>query len=178
MKKGKDTYSTDLIVEYDSTSLLTAEERKFKEKTVLKLYDLSQELAYMVYELDTYLAAAESLPEENRKAAKIATTVTKELQALKESLVVTTGDMYVGAAEPQLREKLSELYSKLASGFDKPSGTEIQNLKLLEKRFNKAKDDFENIKSKEVKKLNQFMEENNIQITEIMTYEEFLNSSL
>ena len=165
-------------VNYDSTSLLTAEERKFKEETVLKLYDMSQELAYLVYELDNYLAAAETLPKENRKASKIATTVSKELLTLKETLVVTTGDMYVGAAEPQLREKLSELYSKLASGFDKPSGTEIQNLTLLEKRFSKAKDDFQNIKNKEVVKMQEFIKENDIPTAKMMTYEEFLNSSL
>ena len=72
--------------------------------------------------------------------------------ALKETLVITTGDNYVGSAEPQLRERLADLYSKIASSYDKPSKAELNNLNVLSARFDEAKKSFEKLKAKFIKK--------------------------
>jgi hypothetical protein len=98
---------------------------------------MTQELAYIVYKLDAILEAPTS-------SSKLKSSLNK----LKETLVVTTGDNYVGTAEPQLREKMANLYSKVASSYDKPSNNELENLKTIETRFNKAKADFEKLEKK------------------------------
>ena len=130
LKKGKDTYEHNFEVMYDPKSLLSIEDRSFKHSTTMKMYDMMQELAYMVYELDAVLVKASEL-----KKKKIVTS----LNTLKETLVVTTGDNYVGSSEPQLREKISELYSKIASTYDKPSNSELEYLSIIEDRFNNSK---------------------------------------
>ena len=130
LKKGKDTYEHNFEVMYDPKSLLSIEDRSFKHSTTMKMYDMMQELAYMVYELDEVLVKASEL-----KKKKIVTS----LNTLKETLVVTTGDNYVGSSEPQLREKMSELYSKIASTYDKPSNSELEYLSIIEDRFNNSK---------------------------------------
>lgn len=89
---------------YDPKSLLSIEDRSFKHSTTMKMYDMMQELAYMVYELDEVLVKASEL-----KKKKIVTS----LNTLKETLVVTTGDNYVGSSEPQLREKCLNYIVKL-----------------------------------------------------------------
>lgn len=43
---------------------------------------------------------------------------------------------------------MADLYSKLAGGYDKPSNAELESLKVIENRFNKAKADFEKLKKK------------------------------
>ena len=86
------------------------------------------------------------------KLKKSATKVINLLQPLKESLVVTTGDSYVGEAEPELREKLSDLYAEVANQFEKPSLSQLENKEVLETRLQKAKKDFEKIKNKEISK--------------------------
>lgn len=136
LTKGKETFEHEFEVVYDTHSNLTAEESDLKYNTIMKLYDMTQELAYLVYELDATLEKVT-----NKK-------LSKSLNLLKETLVITTGDNYVGAAEPQLREKLSELYSKLASSYDKPSSNELDFLSILEERFNTAKKDFTKYKKK------------------------------
>ena len=68
----------------------------------------------------------------------ISELIRSELNQLKTSLVITTGDNYVGAAKKQLREKMSDLYSKVASSYDKPSANELENLALIEKEMKKA----------------------------------------
>jgi len=123
----------------------------------MQLYNMTQELAYLVYEVDEILASAE---------AKGDSKTLSKLNELKETLVITTGDNYVGAAEPQLREKMTDLYSKVASSYDKPSSDELRNLKVISSRFSNAKEVFSKIKSKYIKK-------NPIGLK---TFEEFLES--
>lgn len=136
LKKGKETYEHNVEVIYDPKSNLTANDRVLKHKTTMKMYDMTQDLAYMVYELDAIL----------EKSVKKKTI--EALTKLKESLVITTGDNYVGSAEPQLREKMADLYSKIAGSYDKPSSAELENLSIIENRFSKAKKDYAKIKKK------------------------------
>jgi len=141
--KGKETFEHTFNLVYDKNSPLSEKDRELKNATTMQLYDMTQELAYLVYELDEILANAE---------AKGDKKTVEKLNSLKETLVITTGDNYVGAAEPQLRERMADLYSKVASSYDKPSSAELNNLNVIVSRFNKAKADFAKIKEKYLKK--------------------------
>lgn len=136
--KGKDVFEHVFTVENDPKIGLTAEEYQKKFATTMVVYDMTQELAYMVYELDAYL---EYFQENDQKMAK-------KLMALKETLVITKGDNYVGAAESQLREKMADLYAKLADSYDVPSQAELDNLAALQKRFEEAKEAYAKLKKK------------------------------
>jgi len=154
LTKGKDSFENVFEVVYDKHSDLSSQERDLKYNTIMKLYDMTQELAYKVYELDEILKV---IPVKNKK-------LIASLNSLKETLVVTTGDNYVGSAEPQLREKIADLYSKLAGSYDKPSNNELEYLSILEERFEKAKVEF--LKLKKKTKLKDF---------QLKTFDEFVN---
>ncbi len=139
MKKGKDNYEHTFDLIYDAKSLLSETDRTLKNEKTMQLYDMTQELAYLVYELDEMITKSET--------AKDSKTL-KKLNTLKETLVITTGDNYVGTAEPQLREKMTDLFSKVASSYDKPSSAELENLKVISNRFEKAKTAFAKLKKK------------------------------
>ncbi len=173
MTKGKETYKTQIELIDDPTSVLTAAERTALATTTDKLYNMCEELAYLVYQIDQHTAKAEELKSQ-ASYRRSAQPVIDELTSLKEGLVITTGDNYVGAAEPQLREKLATLYSKVASGFNPPSASEMENLKLLENQFVEAKAQFEKIKTKRIKKLSNLIVKNELPETEIKAFEEFL----
>jgi photosystem II stability/assembly factor-like uncharacterized protein len=136
--KGKKTYEHEFEVVYDQRTGLSDADRNLKYDTTMKMYHMTEELAYMVYELD---AIMETIKGKKKK-------LDVKLNELKKSLVITTGDNYVGTAEPQLREKMADLYSKIAGGYDKPSATELDNLKMIEDRFEKAKVDFDKLRKK------------------------------
>ena len=119
----------------------------------MKLYDMTQELAYLVYELDLIIS---KLPPKSK--------VLKSLQELKETLVITKGDNYVGSVESQLREKMADLYSKVAESWDVPSNSELNNYEVIKKLFKQAKKTFEKLKSKV-----------NIEDFSIDSYEKFLS---
>ena len=127
IKKGRDTFEKTIDVTYKNNAGLNEDDRKFQHETVMKLFNMTEELAYMVYVIDE-LILNENTNESTRS----------ELNELKKSLVITTGDNYVGAAKKQLREKMSDLYSKVASSYDKPSANELDNLALIEEEMKSA----------------------------------------
>jgi len=137
IKKGRDTYEKVFNVVYDKKTGLNTNERKMQYEIVMKMYNMVQDLAFLVYELD-------AIAKDENTSKK---TILK-LNQLKETLVITTGDNYVGTAKKQLREKMADLYSKIASSYDKPSDNELDNLSLIEGEFNRAKTKFNKLKKK------------------------------
>lgn len=127
IKKGRDTFEKTIDVTYKNNAGLNEDDKKFQHETVMKLFNMTEELAYMVYVIDE-LILNENTDELTRS----------KLNELKKSLVITTGDNYVGAAKKQLREKMSDLYSKVASSYDKPSANELENLALIENEMKSA----------------------------------------
>nr|WP_299338134.1 hypothetical protein [Allomuricauda sp.] len=157
LQKGNDSYEHMFELTYDEESSLTVADRELKNSTTSKLYDMTQELAFLVYEIDQLIENTEETG--NSK-------VGAKLNDLKKGLVITTGDNYVGSAEPQLREKLATLYSRVAASYDKPTKSELENLSLLSGQLQEAKTEFEKVKSKYLRK----------QSVELKTFEEFLDS--
>ncbi len=173
MTKGKETYETTVTLKNDPNSLLTDAERKANYDVTMKLFSKLEELAYMVYELDEILVKAEEVKKAG--GSKVAAPVLSELNELKKTLVVTEGDNYVDSREPELRGKMADIYSKIASGFEAPSSSELENMEMIMERFNKAKDDFAKIKSKRVAKMTKYMDSISMGTIELPSLEEFLD---
>ncbi len=174
IQKGKETYTNDLVLEYDKRSDIPLADRKLQEETTRKLYRMAEDLAYLVYDLDEHLKLAESIKAKNSSTAKTINPIIAELTKIKETLVVTKGDNYVGAAEPQLRERMAELYSKVAQSFYKPNSAEMDNLEVIENRFNTAKSDFKKLKDKHQAKLNELAGKNGLEPIKLKSFEEFV----
>ncbi|GCC53110.1 hypothetical protein SanaruYs_33520 [Chryseotalea sanaruensis] len=177
IQKGKETFTNELVVQYDPKSTIAIADRKENEVVTRKLFDMTQELAYMVYEIDETIKAAEEQKAKSPAASKAVTPLLTELNKLKETLVITTGDNYVGAGEPQLREDLSELYSKVASTFFKPSNAELDNMAAITERMQTAKTTFKKVKEKHTPKLNEVMSKNNMQPIILKSFDEFVKTN-
>ena len=135
--KGRNVYEHTFEIVYDERTGLTSADRKMKHDIMSKMYKMTEELAYMVYQIDAFIEA----PETKSK-------LKSKLNELKKTLVITTGDNYVGSAEPELREKLADLFSKIVGSYDKPSNSELEFLSIVENRYSKARKDFDNISKK------------------------------
>jgi photosystem II stability/assembly factor-like uncharacterized protein len=153
LNKGKETYEHTIELVYDTNTGLSESDRAKKHRVTMKMYDMTQELAYLVYEIDTILENTDS-----------ESTIGAQMQTLKETLVITTGDNYVGSAKPQLRELMAEIFNKIGSSYDKPSPNEMENFIVIQDRFNKAKIDFDELKSKA-----------DVKTIEMKSFEDFLN---
>ncbi|WP_034229031.1 WD40/YVTN/BNR-like repeat-containing protein [Aquimarina pacifica] len=175
LTKGKNTYESTITVKNDPKSVLSNEDRIAQINTAKELFDDTEELAYLVFKIDQYITKAKEVTKKNPDAQKICTSVINELTTLKETLVVTTGDNYVNEAEPQLREKLSDLYAELTNQFEKPSSSQLENKEVLETRLNKAKEAFGVIQKKQIAKLTSYLEKKEINPIEVLSKEAFIN---
>ena len=157
----------------DPKSVISEAERNKQAETTKMLFDKNEELAYMVYELDEMISLNKKIMEKDPKSAKTNGKIDSELNSLKNTMVVTTGDMYVGAAEPQLREKLSTIYATVASQFDAPSPSQVSNIENVMDKFNTAASGFKDLKGKYKSKLMEQAAKLEIPFT-LKTFEEFL----
>ena len=174
MKKGKTEYKREIELQYDPKSNISTKDRKAQEEMAMKLYDMTQDLAYLVYQVDESIGYAEASKENNVKMDKTVTTVINSLNALKETLVITTGDNYVGQAERQLREDIGNLYSVVNGNFEKPGNSQYQNLAMLEKRMEEAHATYNSIQKKEWAKFEKAASKDDVEALKVISFEEFL----
>lgn len=173
LTKGSERFEQEFEVIYDPKSVISSEDRKQQAKITQELFDRNETLAYMVYELDELIALNAKIIEKNPKAQKTNGKIDSEFNSLKNTMVVTTGDMYVGAAEPQLREKLSTIYATIASQFDAPSPSQKANIENVMDLYKTAQTGFEALKAKYKNKLIEQATQQGIPFA-LKTKEEFL----
>ncbi len=175
LTKGKQEYTSTISVKNDPSSVLTEKDRIAQRETAQQLFDDTEELAYLVHQIDQYTNKAKSVTKKDPGSQKVSKALIDELTSLKETLVVTTGDNYVAEAEPQLREKLVELYAEVTNQFEKPSLAQLENLEVLKTRLNTAKATFESIQNKQISRFNGYLEKKEMKPLLIMSKEGFIN---
>jgi len=174
LKKGKTEYKHDVETQYDPASEISLDDRKAQEAMVMKLYGMTQDLAYLVFRIDETIDYANKAKESSPKLLKSSSNLISALNELKKTLVITTGDHYVETAENQLREKISDLYSVVTNNFYKPGNSQYANLTLLEKAFGEAKTKYSNIKKKELAKLEKAASKLNLEAMKEKSFEQFM----
>ena len=146
INKGKDRYEGSMTYKLDPKSPHSLADKKANYDLSMNLYNTTEQLAYFVYGVDAYKAYVDSngakLP--NNKAVK---KLRADLDSLKDKLVVTKGDNYVGTAEPRLREKMGDLYGQVSGYYGKPGSNEINSATALNATFAQLKAQFETLKT-------------------------------
>jgi photosystem II stability/assembly factor-like uncharacterized protein len=137
--KGKDVFEHPLVLVYDPKSIISVYDRGSKRETVMDMYNMIESLAYDVYCVDAYLTYAN-----DKKSKKLIS----KLDALKETMVITSGDNYVGASEPKLREKMTDLFQRVESNPGAPSSNEFESWLQIKKRYNTTKEALSKIEKK------------------------------
>ena len=174
LKKGKQTYEHLIETSYDSNSLTTLDERKEQEALTQTMFAMVEDLAYLVYEIGLIQTKAKEVITMGGKPAKQAQKTWDALEALRTDLVVTTGDNYVASAEPELRERMGELYSNIATSYDRVDGSLKSNFELISEEFTTEKTRFVKIMDKDVKKFYKALEKNDLELPVVKTKEVFL----
>ncbi|MAJ32654.1 MAG: hypothetical protein CMC18_08460 [Flavobacteriaceae bacterium] len=151
INKGRDKFEWEFELTNDPTTSVDTAYFKQKNDIVMSLYDLTQDLAYMVYQVDEMIEGSQG-------------KLKSKLMDLKKTLVITTGDNYVGAAEPELREKLANLYSKVADSYSVPSPNEMEYMEVVLGLYSTAEKEFNRLKKK-----------SKISFEELKSFDEFLN---
>lgn len=174
MTKGKDTYTHTFKVLNDPKSSISASDRAKQKETTRELFNKNEELAYAVYEIDETVKLLDQLIAKNKGFAKNGNKIKTDFENVKAKMVVTTGDGYVASAEPQLREKLGELYAAVAGNFTAPSPSQLENKEAIMQRFDSEMKEFKTVKAKNEATYLKQAKEQNIPFV-LKTYAEFVS---
>ena len=174
--KGSEVFEKEIEVQYDPKSPFSLDERTAQQKVTKELFDFTQDLAYFVYSVDQWDASVKDFLSKNSAPNKVAQALSKEIDDLRDKLVITKGDNYVGAGEPKLREQLGDIYSTIGSYYGAPSSTQMENIQMLLTTFNQAKQQFEKMKSSSLKSFEKELAKKSLSVPKILTFEEFLKT--
>lgn len=153
LTKGKDKFTHEFEVVNDPKSPITAASRVEQRNATKMLFDKVQSLAYMVYQIDEMIKLNGEISAKDKAYAKTADKINVELNKLKNTMVITTGDNYVGSAEKQLREKLGLIYAAVAGQYDAPSPSQKANIESVMETFNKAEMEFKRVEKTHFSKI-------------------------
>jgi len=175
MTKGKETFETFVTLAPDPNSPYTTQDRKLQQTSVMKLYDMIEQLAYIASTIQNAQKVSDEHAKTNPKLAKNLQAFSKEMENFNKMLVVTTGDNYVGTAEDQLREKIINLYAAVMQFSGKPATSQLESLKVLEGELANAQKKFEEIKTKRIPAINTQLQKASLAEIKVKTWEEFKN---
>jgi hypothetical protein len=175
INKGNEVFEKEISVQYDPNSTFTLAERTAQQQVTMELFDMIQDLAYFVYQIDLWDATVDAYQQKNSAPNKTVSKLGQELDVLRNKLVVTTGDNYVGAADPQLKEKLNDIYGTIASYYGAPSSTQLENIATLKKALADAKAEYEKLKTGSIKSFEkELMKNKTVEAPIVVPFEEFL----
>lgn len=175
--KGKDVYESTVELVPDPESVHSEADRMAQHETAMALYAMNEDLAYLVDQLDMMQQGAEMAISKNpsKNVMKKLKPFSEQLAVLKETLVVTSGDNYVGQAEPQLREKIATLYGEVTGYAGEPSNAQMQNFKLLTGKLKEAQAEMVGLMT-QMKAINTALKANDIPEITYRSKEEFMDA--
>lgn len=171
-KAGK-TYETSIKLIPDPNSLYTDEDRRLQYSTTMKLYNMTERLAYLVDQVDALGDSLASRKAANPKLGKMIDPMISRLDAMRKELVVTTGDNYVSTAEPELREQIAGVYSEVALYPGRPTDAQMVRLQGLETELKDAEEAIQSIRSLLTKQLTKAK----VDDIKLRSWEEFMESN-
>ena len=154
--KGKKTYTTRIRLVADPRLGHSRKDRLLRHQTVMKLYRMQEDLAYIGDALLDMRKQAQSyirsLKRKNSTRRALERFV-KQIDGLREQLVVTENVTWV-SQEERLRERVVDLYGAVSAYGGRPSPAQLARMRELAGELSRAEQQFRRIVDKELPKLN------------------------
>lgn len=141
LKVGGKEYSSPIKLVHDASNKdFSLEDRKLQYKTAMDIYNLHEQLAGVVDDINTKQKMLKrGIDSSNDKKTKtLLTEYNDKLETLRSELLGTK-QKSIFADEERLRERISEVYGAVAMQEAAPSNLQIQRVGVLQNEVNKAK---------------------------------------
>lgn len=170
--KGKEEFWTNFTLKYNEDSPYSAAERQLQRETTMRLYSMTEKVAYLYYAYENLVKQLKTVQEKNPKLTKKIAPYLKETETQLAALVFKGGDFYINT-DQKLGERISELYGQVATYPGKPSTSQVNRTGVLEDDLKKELQKFEVTKGAKLTALNQELTKNKIDNIKVMTEDEF-----
>jgi hypothetical protein len=156
MTRGKETYSTQLVLELDPRAKFTLEDRKMEFDAAMRLHRL---LGEMSFDVDRINGVHNSLMERGAKLKSDAAfgkrlqELAGKVEAMRKKIVATTeGGAITG--EERIREKTTQLYGAILNYEGRPGDYQLARIDSLKKELDDVAAEFDAFLAKELPTVN------------------------
>lgn len=162
--KGDKTYTGQIKVIPDPKYPYSAEDRALQYKTVLKLYQMQEDLGKIADSTTSIRDQALVQIKKLNKDDKMSTTLkafADKLDKFHKTLVATKEGAAI-TGEEKLRERVVELYGAVSNFMGKPTQSQLTRLSVLEKEIASASALFKSITEKDLPSINESLKSRNL----------------
>ncbi len=175
--KGRETYNTGFELIHDPESPYSTEERTLQYETVMKLYAMTEQLAYIYQILDEIGGQAKELDTDDPAIKDLLQQLEIKSEELRESFVALEGDFYVDSDE-QLRERIAEMYMQVSNFPGKPTNTQLERSDALSGEMQEVETEVTRFLEEELAPVNEKLSEAGIPIIKYSSFSEFKDGKL
>jgi photosystem II stability/assembly factor-like uncharacterized protein len=175
MTRGKETYTTPLVVTLDPRAKYTVEDRKLNFDATMRVYNL---LGDMTFDVDRINGVREGLSE---RAAKLGANdpLRKRLQDLAaradeiRKKIVATKEGGAITGEERIREKTTALYGTFIGYEGRPADYQVARIDSLKHELDDVVKEFDAFVAKDIKEVNTSLTKKKLEIIQLLTREEW-----
>ena len=165
MTRGKETYSTQLVLELDPRAKFTMEDRKLEFDAAMRLHRLLGEMSFNV---DRINGVQNALMERSARLkgdvafSKRLQELAGKVEAMRKKIVATTeGGAITG--EERIREKTTQLYGAILNYEGRPGDYQIARIDSLKKELDDVAGEFEAFITKELPAVNKTLSQKKLE---------------
>jgi hypothetical protein len=174
--KGKEEFWTNFTLAYPEESQYSADDRKIQQETTMKLYKLTEQLAYVYHVQNSLSQQAKAAVKANAKLAKSLNPYIKEIEDQNAKLVFKGGDFYI-ATEERLTEEIAELYGQVNGYPGRPGNTQIERTAGLQAEMDAVQKKMTELSTTKLEKINGSLAAAKLEPLKVPTEEEWRKSA-
>jgi photosystem II stability/assembly factor-like uncharacterized protein len=170
MTRGKDTYSTQLVVGLDARAKFTLEDRKQEFDAAMRVYHLLGDMSFDVERINGVhesllahvgkLKAEDALTKRLQELAQKTDAMRKKIVATKEGGAVT--------GEERIREKTTGLYGDLLNYEGRPTDYQVARIDSLKKELEDVAAEFDALVAKDLPAVNKSLAQKKLEAIQPM----------
>jgi hypothetical protein len=177
MVKGKDTYEGTIEVVADPDSPHSREDRLLQQRTVMRLYDLLEDVSYVAEAMARVRDQAEELADEveadHEGLAERLREFAAEVTRMKAGFTVSEEEIQGIDRTRRLREDLIRLYASVSQYGGRPGENQLATIPRFEEGVAEVRDRWRAFVEDELASLNKRLGARGIELLEVLSEEEY-----
>jgi photosystem II stability/assembly factor-like uncharacterized protein len=175
MTRGKETYTTDLVIGLDPRAQFTAEDRKQEFDASMRVYNLLGDMSFDVDRIngvrDALLDRAGKLGTQDPETKRLSGLAGKTEEMRKKIVATKEGGALTG--EERIREKTTGLYGSVTGYEGRPSDYQLARIDSLKRELDDVADEFDSLVAKELPEVNAILAHKKLQAIHPLSREEW-----
>ncbi len=171
--KGSETHETSFTLMNDPQSTYTDADRAAQREATMKLYGMTEKLAYIYTTYKEVEDKATAIKNANSKVAAVLKKFAAKAKMEKDTLVALGGDGYVDEGE-EIAERVADTYRQVSSFPGRPTDSQAKRMNLLDKQLTGIETKLKSLLDKDLGVLNKTLATAKIEPITYKTFEQFI----